>query len=407
MAITAKFVPEQIELLPNTPTTLTLRLYNDDAETREVTLSVSGGLGEHVRLESTTATIETNQIVDIAVTLLAPSTVEAGAYAIAAEVGLGATGPDQEPNSPVAQPVVVVAMARVELAAHSDYAIALQPTRSRGSKRGRHIVRVDNTGNVVITLDVEAVPAEGELTIELEPPSLTLAPGSAGQLLARITPPDTYWSGPTNDHAFTLRATSTDGRCDELVGVYQQRPRVPNWLGPAAAGACAALLLGTVAWFALLGPWVSDTADDAAADAIERDRIALQDRIDELEISAAEAEELPLGEPTDIRLEVAPTDGNSEQDTATVDTGTILSITDIVFENPTGAVGVVSLRRGDDVILQSELANFRDFDRHFVAPFQFGDDVEIVLDVQCRTPGAGESICPVGALLVGFVDEVD
>jgi len=407
MAITAKFVPEQIELLPNTPTTLTLRLYNDDAETREVTLSVSGGLGEHVRLESTTATIETNQIVDIAVTLLAPSTVEAGAYAIAAEVGLGATGPDQEPNSPVAQPVVVVAMARVELAAHSDYAIALQPTRSRGSKRGRHIVRVDNTGNVVITLDVEAVPAEGELTIELEPPSLTLAPGSAGQLLARITPPDMYWSGPTNDHAFTLRATSTDGRCDELVGVYQQRPRVPNWLGPAAAGACAALLLGTVAWFALLGPWVSDTADDAAADAIERDRIALQDRIDELEISAAEAEELPLGEPTDIRLEVAPTDGNSEQDTATVDTGTILSITDIVFENPTGAVGVVSLRRGDDVILQSELANFRDFDRHFVAPFQFGDDVEIVLDVQCRTPGAGESICPVGALLVGFVDEVD
>jgi hypothetical protein len=84
-----------------------------------------------------------------------------------------------------------------------------------------------------------------------------------------------------------------------------------------------------------------------------------------------------------------------------------VSITDVVFQNPTGAVGTVSLRRGDDVILQSELANFRDFDLHFVAPFQFGDDVEIVLDVDCRTPGSGASTCPVAASLVGFVDEVD
>jgi len=407
MSVTAKFVPDHIEVLPNTPTTFTLRLYNDDPDSREVTLSVSGGLGENVRLDSTTTTVETNQIVDVAVTVLAPSSIEAGTYTIIAEVGLGVVGSWQTPVSPVAQPVVVVATATVELAAHSDYTITLAPTRSRGSKRGRHIVRVANTGNVVIMLDIEAQPTEGALTVELEPPSLTIAPGSVGQVLASVTPSDTYWSGPTNDHAFTLLATSTEGCSDELVGVYQQRPQVPNWLGPAAAGAFAALFLGTIAWFAFLGPWVSDTADDAADDAIERDRVALQNRIDELEISAAEAEELPLGQPTDIRLEVAPSGGNAEQDTATVDTGTILSITDIVFENPTGAVGVVSLRRGDDVILQSELANFRDFDRHFVAPFQFGDDVEIVLDVQCRTPGAGESICPVGALLVGFVDEVD
>ena len=134
---------------------------------------------------------------------------------------------------------------------------------------------------------------------------------------------------------------------------------------------------------------------------------ALQDRIDELEIAAAEAEELPLGTPTDFRLEVAPTGGNSEQDSAPIEAGTIVSITDVVFQNPTGAVGTVSLRRGDDVLLQSELANFRDFDLHFVAPYQFDDNTEIVLDVECRTPGAGESTCPVAASLIGFVDETD
>jgi hypothetical protein len=407
MAVTAKFVPDLIEALPNAPTTLTLRLYNDDADTREVSLSVSGDLGEHVQLASSTATVETNQIVDVAVTVLAPPTVAAGSYSIIAEVGLGVDGSWEGPVSPLAQPAVVVAMATVELTAHSDYTIALQPKQSRGSKRGRHIVRVDNTGNVVVTLDVAVEATAGDLTVELEPPSITLAPGSFGELLARVVPSATYWNGPANDHTFTLQATSADGRSDELVGTYQQRPRVPNWLGPAAAGAFAALLLGAVAWLAVLGPWVSDTADDAAAEAIERDRVALQERIDELEMSAAEAEELPLGQPTDIRLDVAPTGGNLEQATAGAEPGTVLSITDIVLENPTGAVGVVSLRRGDDVILQSELANFRDFDRHFVAPFQFGDDVEIVLEVECRTPGAGESICPVGALLVGFVDEAD
>jgi hypothetical protein len=152
---------------------------------------------------------------------------------------------------------------------------------------------------------------------------------------------------------------------------------------------------------------VEDTADQAAADAIERDRVALQERIEELELAAAEAEELPLGQPTDIRLEVAPTGGNTEQDAAGVDAGTVLSVTDVVFQNPTGAVGTVTLRRGDDTLLQSELANFRDFDLHFVAPYQFGDDVEVVLEVECRTPGAGLDTCPIGASLIGFVDEVD
>lgn len=405
MVLTAKFVPEHIDVLPNVTTTTTLRLYNDDADTREVALAVSGDLGEHVRLDSATASIETNQIVDVLVTVFAPSAVEAGSYTIAADVGpVAAEGGEQPDDRPDA---LAVATATVEVAAHSDFTIALQPTRSRGSTRGRHTVRVANTGNVAISLDVAAEPAQNGLGVDVGRGWLTVAPGAAGDLAVRVTPPRTYWSGPTHDHDFVLHATSGDGRSDQLVGTYQQRPRVPNWLGPAAAGAFAALLLGAIAWFGLLRPWVQDTADEAAADAIERDRAALRERIDELETAAAEAEELPLGEPVDFRLEVAPTGGNSERDTATIEAGTVVSITDVVFQNPTGAVGTVSLQRGEEVILQSELANFRDFDLHFVAPYQFGDDVEIVLDVQCRTPGNGASTCPVAASLVGFVDEVD
>ena len=410
MAVTAKFVPEQIELLPNAPSTLTLRLYNDDAETRTVTLTASGNLSDYVRFDSSTATVDTNQIVDVPVTVLVPSTVEAGTYAISTDVTIveePVDGEQMDGEPAHDKPGVEAATATAVVEAHSDYTIALQPARSKGATAGRHIVRLANTGNVVVTVELSADASGDDVTVQLGDTSMTVAPGLIGLVSLRVEPSTTYWSGPSNDHHFTLGATSAEGRSDDLTGTYQQRPRLPNWVGPAAAGAGAALLVSAIAWFALLRPWVQDTADDAAADAIEQDRTALRERIDELEAAAAEAEELPLGTPIDIRLEVAPTGGNKEEDVALTERGTILSITDIVFENPTGAVGTVSLRRGDEVILQSELANFRDLDRHFVAPFQFDEDTEIVLDVECRTPGAGASDCPVGVSLVGFVDEAD
>ena len=204
MSVTAKFVPDHIEVLPNTPTTLTLRLYNDDANTRDVTLSVSGDLGDNVRLDSATATIETNQIVDVAVTVLAPPSIEAGTYTITTEVGLGAIGSSDETVSEVAQPVVVVATATVELATHSDYTIALVPIRSGGSKRGRHVTRVANTGNVVVTVELSANATDDDVTVQLGDTSMTVEPGLTGLVSLRVEPSATYWSGPTHDHHFTL-----------------------------------------------------------------------------------------------------------------------------------------------------------------------------------------------------------
>jgi hypothetical protein len=264
---------------------------------------------------------------------------------------------------------------------------------------------VVNTGNVALDVDLSAEQLDDGIDAEVTPQSLRVAPGLTAEASLRILPADRYWSGPRLDHGFVVRATAADGRSDELAGTYQQRPRVPNWLGPALAGACLALLVSAIAWFAFMRPWVEDTADSAAAEAIDDDRAALRDRIDELEAAAAEAEELPLGTPIDIRLDVEPTGGNSEQASASADPGTVVSITDVVFQNPTGAVGTVTLRRDDEVILRSELANFRDFDLHFVAPYVFDEYVEVVLEVECRTPGAGASTCPVGVSLVGFVDE--
>ena len=53
-----------------------------------------------------------------------------------------------------------------------------------------------------------------------------------------------------------------------------------------------ALLIGTILWFTVLGPYVRSTAEDANA----ADRAALDAKIAELDKSAAEAKELPFGE---------------------------------------------------------------------------------------------------------------
>ncbi len=431
MAVTAKFVTDRIDALPNAAAALTLRLYNDDATSRGVTLTPSGDLRDHVRFDRTSATLETNQIVDVTVTVVVPPTVAAGTYTLIVDVEVAPsetaveteTAAETEsapetaaddgetaevaPPADVVAPEVVAATATIEVAAHSEYTIALQPERSRGSASGRHMIRMANGGNVAMTVELSAGDVDDTVTVEFGQTTLTVPPGAAHETSLRATPANTYWSGPRLDHRFAIEATSADGSSEHLEGVFEQRPRVPNWLGPAAAGAFAALLIGAIVWFAFLRPWVEDTADQAAADAIELDRAALRERIEELEAAAAEAEELPLGTPTDLRLDVDPAGGNVEEAVETVAPGTVLSVTDIVFQNPTGAVGTVSWRRGGEVILQSELANFRDFDLHFVAPYQFSGNDEIVLEVECRTPGAGESTCPIGASLVGFVDEVD
>ena len=83
----------------------------------------------------------------------------------------------------------------------------------------------------------------------------------------------------------------------------------------------------------------------------------------------------------------------------------MFSITDIVFQNRTGAVGLMSLRRDGEILLESEMANFRDLDLHFVAPLQFEGGSTIEMRVDCTAAGPTFTECDVAATVVGFVDQ--
>ncbi len=254
------------------------------------------------------------------------------------------------------------AVATVEIDANVAWTARLEPGQSGSPSAGRHKVVVDNLGNVPITVEI-LTTTEPEVVAEVAAPVVNIDGGKSARVELRVAPLSRFWSGPIVEHPFTVLLNGSDNERLELDGVYQQGPRVRPWVVPALAGMLGALLSGTLAWFVLLRPAVQNIAVDEATELDEAQQAALDERVVAIEAAAEEAARLPLGEPTDLRLSVsagASTTATEAFDFDQSGSGRVLSISDVIFQNPTGAVGRVELLRNDEVLLDQEMANFRD-----------------------------------------------
>jgi hypothetical protein len=70
-----------------------------------------------------------------------------------------------------------------------------------------------------------------------------------------------------------------------------------------------------------------------------------------------------------------------------------MDIGDLVLQNPRGDTGFLRIRLGDDIVLETGLANFRDLDYHYVNPLHVAGGVPVVVEVNCGAPGAGAPRC--------------
>lgn len=369
-----------------------LRLSNDATDEEVVTLRALGELAEQTVLQSDTVRLDGGAVFEVPVVVDVNSGLSAGPHRSGIEVSTGSGSASS-------------AEATIEVLEAPAYEAALTPPRSSSTKAGRHRLALTNRGNSPILIELVGAPVDGNATVDLGTPAVTLDPGSEATIDVRVEPPARFWNGSTVDHEFVVRTSGSDGRVADLYGTFHQMPRVRPWLLPALLGMIGALLLGTLAWFLLLKPSVEDIAEEAAADAVAADRAVLAELIAQLEEAAAEAAELPLGTPADLRLETTAAPGNSSTESFVVSSSRVLSVTDVVFQNPTGALGRVALLRNGEVLLESELANFRDLDFHFVAPFAYEGGSTVAIELTCEAPGPGEAECFVGTSLTGFVDE--
>lgn len=392
MTVTASFEPARITSGPGEAAALMLRLTND-AQAREVVrLRAAGALADRMVLQADTVHLGPGEVFEIPVVVDVNAELPAGPHNSGIEVSSesGATSS---------------AEATIDVLEAPAYEALLVPARSRSGKLGRHRVHLANRGNAVVFVELEAEAVDESTQIDLATPAVTLEPGTEATVDVHVNPPSVFWSGRDVEHHFSIRTSGSDGRIAELPGEFEQLPRLRPWVLPAVLGMLGALLVSTLAWFLLLRPDVENIAEDAANDAVEADRVVLRQLIAQLEASAAEAEELPLGTPADLRLEASAPPGGTATESFVVSSGRVLSVTDVVFQNPTGAVGRVSLLRNGDVLLESDLANFRDLDFHFVAPFAYEGGSTVSIELVCETPGPDEEECTVGTSLAGFADE--
>ncbi|MEQ8439293.1 MAG: hypothetical protein RIB65_17515 [Ilumatobacter fluminis] len=328
----------------------------------------------------------------------------------------------------------------------------LHPKTSTGRTKGVHELAVDNFGNTEITPSFEGIQPDGLLTVEIKPPSVEVAPGTAALATVTVRPRKRFWRGQPKSIPFQVVVQEGEDEPQLIDANFLQQPMVPKWFWKALLALLALLILLFLLWKLLLEPSVESTARDSAEEVVD-EKIAeavdpIEQRLDEAGIPEAGAGDgggggggggggettapttappttappvvvpvttappgpttspapgetttttsttiAPITEtgPFDFRIEVFDQPGgagtNSSQN---VTAGTKLEVTDIVFQNPTGASGEIIVSRSGSPLFTVNMANFRDLDYHFVAPFVFDAGESIDVQVVCATAGTIE-----------------
>jgi hypothetical protein len=109
--------------------------------------------------------------------------------------------------------------------------------------------------------------------------------------------------------------------------------------------------------------------------------------------------------PFDERLTVEVAATETDTQSLTVEAKQALSITDLLYENPQGDTGTVTIRVDDTVLFRKGLANFRDLTDHFVSPIVVKAGQQLILEVQCAAQGkaAPDASCRTALVVVGTI----
>lgn len=316
----------------------------------------------------------------------------------------------------------------VEVGAFSQVVVELVPRRSRGSRKGRHEIAIDNTGNQPATVEILAVDPDEVLRFRLDQSVVTVEPGTAAFVGLKVMPRDRFLRGAEQAHPFQVLVNDGSGPPLTADGTMAQRQVLPKWLLPALLALVALAIVAVALWFTVLKPALTSVARDAvqeetalqaaaasqaaeAAKAAGEQAAAADKKADAANNALGlDAEGNPTGPPggpgglgseppatgTDFRIQAnaAPAGGSPafaefETDPALPADKTLL-ISDLVLQNPRGDSGILRIVRlsGDDriTLLEVGLNNFRDLDYHFVQPLRFAPGEKILLTVNCQNP---------------------
>jgi hypothetical protein len=329
----------------------------------------------------------------------------------------------------------------VDVGTFVEVSAELQPTTGRGRMTGRFELAVDNRGNVPVPVRIHGTDPEQSLGFEVEPAAIDSQPGSAHFAKLAVRPAAKIWRGQPKTHPFQVvvepqARTGPPVEADSgvvlpppvqaeqpvqpivLTGTLLQEPIIPKWLLKALLLLLALLLALFILWKTLLKPSVESAARDVAIEEIAPVSSAvaqLEPAVEEASQQAAAAEEAAAGaeeaaaaggggggegggggalgnlfnsttQPTNFRVAVDAGVGTSNSASGpVVDPTASFALTDVIFQNPGGDFGRISIIINGQPVLVSALENFRDLDFHFVAPYVVPAGQAITVQVDCAT----------------------
>ena len=329
----------------------------------------------------------------------------------------------------------VVEEGNLEVGLFHDVFAELVPRASRGRRKAVHVIALDNRGNAPVNATLKAKDPNDLLLFDFEQPAITADPNTATFGKVKVKPRKRFLRGPARTHAFQVLVEGNGAGPSTADASMLQEPLMPRWLPTAILG----LLCLALVWYALLKPEVKDAAREAVKDPLAEQNAALQAQTAEIaKLAGAQqataaaagagaggaapgsttgttgagtgaagsttpvARGAGLGTPFDRRLVVDAAPGTSDRKAYKIEKGKRFSLTDIVLQNPAGDAGDLEIRRNNDVILRTNLSNFRDLDYHFVSPVVFDAGQELVLFVQCANDGAR---CSAASYFNGFLGD--
>lgn len=295
----------------------------------------------------------------------------------------------------------------LQIGPFADTSAELAPRTSRGRTGATHDLAVDNRGNVPLNATITGLDPDRVIAFDIRPPSVLADPGNAAFAKVRVKPRKRFWRGQPKTRSFQLQLDS-QGQPPVLVGGSMlQESILPSWLIKALLLALAALIALVLIWFLFLRPVIQSTAQERTDQALQQAGIPIpsagQGGNPGGQKTPAPAAPTPTPKagttnppaqptPTPAALGAqTPRDGrlDANGDGVGPTPGKTLYVTDLVFSNPDGSTGALTLRRNNQDLLDMQLENFRDLDYHFVSPIVIGkgQQLRLACDGACLNAG--------------------
>jgi hypothetical protein len=382
---------------PGEAATCDVRIRNNGSVVDQFTVSVVGEAGEWATIAPSTVSLFPGAEGVVTVAFVPPraSSTPTGEVPF----GIRVESKEDAEGSVVEEGILAVG-------AFEDVFAELAPRTSRGKRRARHELALDNRGNGRVSAVLTGGDQGNDVRIAFDPPGLAAEPGTAVFSTVRVSARKRFLRGPSQTRPFTVLVEPEGGMPIALDGTFVQEPVLPRWLPRAlmALLLLAALLAGL--WFAFLRPEIESAAKDAVQDelAAPENRPALTPATATGSAGSSGGAESSGGAPA-VRSAGTNIDGRlfltAPGSTAfAVPDGRVLGLTDIVLQNPGGNTGTLSVQRDGTVLLVVALENFRDLDYHFVTPIVFTSGQKLELVATCSSPS-----CTPGLYFNGVLTE--